>query len=664
MPVLSFDTETHLIRPSLGAPPMVTFQFTIDEAGKAEIIHARDPALRRLIRDWLTGAHLWNGHNVAYDLAVVATWEPDALPEIFDLYARDLVTDTGLRQKLHDLAKGSFSFHVNSNDGYSLAAVAERVANIKLDKSDPWRMKYGELFNTPIEAFPEEARAYALNDARAQAAVYFAQKKAIPKAHLADEFRQARAAWWLHLAGVWGMKTDAAAVEKLRLATLKQVRIDRQTCIDAGLVRWDGKRVTLPAMRRLVDAYKAHEEEPPLTDGGIKIQEDLKKKGHVFTNSQLFDLHEDFVKLDEDAIAEANDPVLDAFQRYGSQRTLMKRVERLYAGDTYTIQARYNALVETGRTSCSQGKDAPAGQCPPAYGFQLQNMPKAEGVRECFVPRPGFVFCSIDFDAFELSTWAQVCLWVVGFSRLAQVINAGRDPHVELGARLARMTKEEAYAIIKGERGPEAKNLFKTTHRQTAKIGNFGFPGGMGADALRRQARALYKVNLTKQETINLRDNWRAEWEEQAAYFKWVNGHLPKNTDKAKGVARSFISGRIRAGVGYTQIANNPFQGLAADAAKAAGFVVSREMYTDKASALYGSRIVIFAHDELVAELPEAHAHEAGYRMRDLMVGEARKWIPDVKVSASPALMRRLSKKADTTHDASGRLIPYEDTHT
>jgi hypothetical protein len=55
------------------------------------------------------------------------------------------------------------------------------------------------------------------------------------------------------------------------------------------------------------------------------------------------------------------------------------------------------------------------------------------------VPRPGYYFCSVDYAALELCCLAQMCLWVVGWSRMADVINATKDPgllHTSFGARM------------------------------------------------------------------------------------------------------------------------------------------------------------------------------------------------------------------------------------
>jgi DNA polymerase I-like protein with 3'-5' exonuclease and polymerase domains len=268
-------------------------------------------------------------------------------------------------------------------------------------------------------------------------------------------------------------------------------------------------------------------------------------------------------------------------------------------------------------------------------------------------------FSSVDYDSFELKSVAQVCLWTVGRSHLATVLNEeGRCPHTELGASIARLSKAEAYKLVK-----DKSSNFKATFRQTAKIGNFGYPGGMGPKTLRVQARAQYKVHLSLEQCVALRDAWRVEWPEFTEYFAWINSQMRGEREKARGTFRHFKSNRIRANCPYTVGCNTLFQGLAADAAKAAGFQLAKEMYVVPSSPLFGCRPVIFAHDEFVIEVPEhpERAHAAAYRQAEVMCNVAQEYMPDLRITAKPALSRRYTKLAETKHNAQGLLIPYED---
>lgn len=267
----------------------------------------------------------------------------------------------------------------------------------------------------------------------------------------------------------------------------------------------------------------------------------------------------------------------------------------------------------------------------------------------------------------ELCSWAQVCLWTVGHSNLAKVINAGGDPHTELGARIQGIGKPEAYALKKA-----GDDYFTNKSRQVAKIGNFGYQGGMGPATLRTQARKEYRVKMTLEEATALRDFWRLEWPEGPEYFTWVESHLrptggleENGRPKKRGSFTQFLSGRVRGGCSYTQGANTLFQGLTADAWSDAGWHLAKECYlgvmpNGQRSALAGSRLVVPLHDEYLAEVPEIPelAHAAAYRMRDVMVEVAQRWHPNVRITAEPCLMYSWSKKAKTVHRPDGLLIP------
>ncbi|NCX22192.1 MAG: S1 RNA-binding domain-containing protein, partial [Betaproteobacteria bacterium] len=89
----------------------------------------------------------------------------------------------------------------------------------------------------------------------------------------------------------------------------------------------------------------------------------------------------------------------------------------------------------------------------------IQNLPRKGGMRECFVPRPGYVFAAADYEQMELRTVAQVCLAQFHFSRLAEALNAGLDPHLEMAARIVGVSYEEA--LRRKKAGDEAIRDFK-----------------------------------------------------------------------------------------------------------------------------------------------------------------------------------------------------------
>lgn len=94
-------------------------------------------------------------------------------------------------------------------------------------------------------------------------------------------------------------------------------------------------------------------------------------------------------------------------------------------------------------------------------------------LRECFVPRPGWVFSSEDFKAGETFTHAQSCLWLLGYSDLGKTLLRGQDPHGSVAANVLGVTYEEWDRRRK-------EPLFKAA-RQAAKPFVFGKPTGMSS---------------------------------------------------------------------------------------------------------------------------------------------------------------------------------------
>jgi hypothetical protein len=311
-------------------------------------------------------------------------------------------------------------------------------------------------------------------------------------------------------------------------------------------------------------------------------------------------------------------------------------------------------------------------------------MPRKGGVRPCFVSRPGTVWSSVDFAAVEMSTLAQVCLWTVGESKLAEAINADLDPHSIIGADLLGITYEEFFPLRKGKYAQV---------RQAGKAADFGFPGMMGeatfvvsknkekeddgrggerpvsvcrwihhdencrSEMVRQWNKKDLDAPLCKRclETAAiLRPAFTTRWTEIKPYWRWVTSSMG-HTERLE----QFVSKRVRGGLSGPAGANTLFQGLAADGAKAAIIAMTKEMYLDRQSPLFGSRLLIFAHDETMIEIPEEKAHEAAHRQAEIMIESMRKYTPDVKIKAEPALMRRWYKEAEPVY-VNGRLVCWE----
>ncbi len=662
---VTLDCETGLIAPGLQAPPLACV--AIGDSEYQTVLHHTDwiDTVVDLLEDPNV---LIVGHNIAYDFLVMMNEEPWLAPVIFDAYSNDRITCTQVRQSLCDIAGGVYKGFEDIDGkttklGYSLEDLAYRHLGLVLDK-DTWRLRYGELIPLPLIQWPAGAIDYPKGDIRATDGVFLKQEE--NAFFLDDQYRQARAGFWLRLMAAWGVRTDAKGIAELSARTsmaydaiardLRKVGLLKPDSFKRDGTKVNGSRNTKAAQDRIVRAYTSLGKPVPMTDGG----KSGKRKP----------------ALDKVSCQESGDPILVKYAEITSLKNFAsKDIPMLSAGRYHPIHSWYDVLKETGRVGSA--------------GPNLMNLKKAGGVRECFVPRclrcsrvhealdiaqghclrclgPLSVFWSCDYGGLELATLAQACLSILGHSRLAEVLNTKVDPHLMIASQILHRPYDELKDIKKrGAQGDciaRSQSVCRCAYcvmynaRQTGKVANFGFPGGLGAAALVFFALNNYGVVLTENEARDLKRLWLETWPEMKGYFAWISSQ----TDKPFSQILQLSVGRYRGNVRYTEACNTIFQGLGADIAKASGWLIYRAMYDPTVeSILYGSRGNLFVHDEHVGESPEPIAHECALEVRRLMIEAAKPFLPDVFIDVEPALMRRYSKDASTQYDENGRLIPW-----
>lgn len=334
-----------------------------------------------------------------------------------------------------------------------------------------------------------------------------------------------------------------------------------------------------------------------------------------------------------------------------------------------------NPLVKTGRGS---------------YEDPTQTFPQRGGERECAKHRPRRLLSSSDYGSLEMLAHAQSCLNLLGKSKLADLLLDGKKPHNILAADMLSISYEE-YNERYDAGEPIAGSL-----RKAAKIANFGFLGFMTAPTMILSNRTkdttvcadgyVYQgirfcvlmqqqLRCGKRKTDKYRGypippvcadcldavtflhkTWIDRFDENKEYRAMI-----KHIVRSQGSITQHYSGRIRGGVTDTEAANGYFQGLAADGAKRAAYLISKESFTDHNSPLYGTRLISFVHDETINEVYEATAHEAVQRVEALMKLGMSEVLPDLMpaLTVESALMHRWSKKAKPIH-VNGRLVPYD----
>jgi DNA polymerase family A len=615
------------------APPLVCISFAQEHphAGLLRWDECHD-----VVKGWLAVEHLV-GHNVQYDMCVLGAQFPDLVPDIFRAYEEDRVTDTMWRQKLIDIASGCYRGRLVDGGKliplqYDLASLSKRLRGVVLDKDHDLRTGYGALRDVPIADWPEAARVYPVQDAVATLECFLAQEKHAE--YLDDQYRQARAYFALQLMSVWGVRTNKDLVAKLRAATQDEVAAVMARLVEDGLVRPNGTRDTKVAQARMEKICQAAGRAVPTTAGGKP-------------------------SLAGEACEASEDPVLLDYAKYTElNKVLSTDIPQMDAGIDLPIHCHYD-LAATGRTTCSKPN--------------LQNLRRLPGIREAYVPRPGYVFIDCDYNALELWCLAQVQLYLFGHSELANVLNSGKDPHTALAADILGITYEDA---VVRKKDPHDKEFQTARSSQGAKGANFGFPGGLGPVKFVRFARAgggalpahsdpamdtyfdkdlghnVYLPGYRK--AYDLREAWFRRWPEMRAYFEHVNLLLEQDT------MESPVSHRWRGQPMFCAACNTLFQGMGADIAKHAGWLLAKACYVDRSSPLFGSRPVVFIHDQFIIETPEGPGMDAAAQeTRKLMRQAAAVFAPQCVPEAEPVLCRYWSKDAVVCKDENGKLVPW-----
>ena len=622
--------------------------------------------------------------------------------------------------------------------------------------NDRFRTSYALLEDIPQEDWPTEARTYPIDDAVNTLDIALAQVGPAPQGtvypsggpgsfparnrNLHDLSRQVDTAWCLKLADAQGLSVDPVALAELEARVDKErgeklqefialdffkfapykkrcssEHFEPHACQECGggavavSKKTGAEQVNKSLLRDLLcDAYDVggicpqcngerrvhglmqHKEclgdacRPDCVDGKIPNPKTTKGcprcdgTGKDLDSAPIPRTAKGAIQTGRDDLTESGIEVLINFAEFQESAKIKSTyIPWLRQGLGAPITQWSNVMLATGRIS---------------YNGCTVTLPRKGGVRECLVPRTGKVFISCDYSGLELITHAQSCLDLLGWSKMAEALNAGIKVHDQLGADMSGIPYDD---FLKRRKAGEKLIV---DYRQAAKPGNFGFPGGMGAARMVLQQRkadfdttgadgTIYKgmrfciliggaercgiekvtkwgrasISPTCKHCIEcaetLRDTWFKTWPENREYLnKYVNGVVRGN-----GEVTHFWSGRVRGGLDFCAAANTRFQGLGADVTKHALRRVAREQYLDRSSDLFGTRVLLMPHDELFVEADAEQAHEAAMRLQVVMEESLKEICPDLAdaAEAEPVIMPRWFKGAEQVWEE-GRLVPWQ----
>lgn len=557
-------------------------------------------------------------HSAAFDVCSLG-FESGIWSSAFRAAEEGRIACTQVREKLLAIALDTVSFdpRLGRPPQYRLHELVKAYFGQDISASkggDTWRTRYRLLDGLPLEYWPESAVSYAVDDAIWALLCYGALEDLtlsdtgialVHNGRVTNEIEQTCSSIDLYLTGMHGVKVHRGRAEAFKSEYAKVLAKGLECGRALGFVRSNGTR----DMKALASLIKQHIPSPELT-----------KTGRIATNKRQMR------KLEE---------ALPAIRTYNEGKAVEKNVTtyapKLASDYVYT---RYDVLKRTGRTS-----------------GDIQQPPRVRGFRECHVAREGCVFSFCDYDSIELVCWAQLCLWWFDSSKMAELINDGKDPHLFLAAWILG----DSYGVAKDKYlNKDASYYGPNSGRQLAKLTNYGLLGGMGRTTFIAHC-ANYGVTITDKEAENMFSGFRAAFPEAPKYFNRISYATSGRTTFTAVQARSH---RQRGGVGYMDGCNTYFQGLAADGWKAAAWNLRRAS-VDPASPLYEVYSWLALHDESGLEGPESSAAMWSAEQERIMRESMQSYCPDVKVSCTAVISRCWSKDATAVY-ADGGLIPWD----
>ncbi len=457
--MISYDFETYLISAEEPSPKPVCLSW-YDGKDKGIIVGMKP--METYLKSILTGKEIIIAHNMRYEALVINRWFPELRGLLFDKLKRNELACTKLYEKLINCTVKKPLFSV------SLADLVKHYFKVDISedkkKPDAWRLRYHELEGVPLEEWPKEAVDYSISDSVWAYKIYTEQLKTPMSCGLA-----VAAEIYLNLMGQYGLLVDQNRVDILEKELL------------AKLTPWYEDLCLVGIVSKVKDKHgekykKNINEFRKYIETNVKLK-NKTPKGATATSSEYLQYY-----LGQGLDA----PVEQALNTYLNvmkyEKILTAFVSRLKQANP-VIRTDYSAVVNTGRTSSSSSTLYPS--------VNIQQMPRdvkdvTYDIRGCFVPRPGYKICSIDYSGLELSSTANQLYRLTGKHDMRDIINSGDTPvdiHSMLAYRLMNLKTggNETYESFKRQKKLDGYKEF----RQLAKPINLGFPGGIGYDTMR-----------------------------------------------------------------------------------------------------------------------------------------------------------------------------------
>ena len=556
--IFALDTETELINNPTHIPRIV---LTVVSNGKEQyIIKNQD---MNLFLDMHKNSTIIM-HHAPFDIEVLKqAFKFDFSKHIEE----DRLLDTRILYLLINLAKTG-SVPRKSN----LAVLAAEYLDMHLNKDGAIRENFGQFLQKDgvlYDLIPEEFLEYALSDVKVTWHLYEILIKEVKD--ISFKYKVDIDCLLSHKIQLMG-SLALSAIERNGIGFNQAGRLEKLAVLEQEIE--EPRRVLLEyGFERGKKGIKAIYEQI-ITSLGIKLPK--TETGKISSAA-------------EDLKPYTHIPFIKAYVDFHDIEKTMSFIKEI---EVDRLHPRYNNLMETGRTS--------------SFGPNIQQLPRAGGIRELFIPKEGHVFVDIDYVALELATFSQTAIDLIGYSEMGRLINEGKDLHKYVASKIYSITED----------------LVNKDQRQLAKIASFGFLANMSPTTFVDYCRG-FNVNITLSEALKLKNIWSGIFHEVNKFWK-VDNHT----------VNILASGRIRSRCRYTNYLNTYFQGLAADGAKIALYQLYKKEY----------KIVAFIHDAIIVESLENEADAVLKDVSDIMIKSMAMVCPDVAIRVEGRITRTLGK--------------------
>lgn len=564
----SIDTEGELIKSPDHTPRLVVT--TAYDGGDTIYIVTNSK-----VKEFLTLNHNSTMflHNFPFDENALTTL---CGYEWWNKIEQDKIFDTILLYRLYYIATKGFV-----PEKYSLDRVFKELFNYELPKDDDIRLTFGQFLR---EDGSVDYKALSKSKAHIEyacldpVATYMIGMSLLKKIKLLQT--STNLAHRIHLMGACalastnrnGIEVDLEYTSKLRESILTPLNQQLDIMATYGYVK--GQKGNTKVYEDICDSVGVIVPKSPKAGKYSQAEEHLEKYKHI--------------------------PFIKAFLGYKEHEKAASFLNLLTESRVYPW---YDSLKITGRSSCSKPN--------------MQNPPRVGGIRECFIPKEGHVFCDVDYGSIEMFTMADILKKKYGQSNMYDVLQSGQDPHCYVATLIYNIPYKEIYQKAVVEKIQPYKDW-----RQASKIANYGFLANMSEETFIEYAKQ-FGVEFTYEKAKKIKAGWKKAYPEIVDHWK----------DAYRNNTFISTTGFIRANCISTEWLNTHFQGRAAEGAKIALYLAYKE----------GLKIVSFVHDQIIIESKKEVAKEELKLLQQCMI-EGMKMVCPMNIQAEGEIKERYSK--------------------